>query len=141
MTLLPYAGTFAAFNTALIVLSGGSLLLGYVSIRRGHVRRHRRAMLTAATFAALFLVVYVARYFLFAPKVFAGEGAARALNLALLISHTALAIVLGPLVLVTLRRALRGDFLRHRSLARVALPIWLYVAGTGWVIYYALHLA
>ena len=141
MSPLPFAGTFAAFNTALIVLSGVSLLVGYVSIRRGQVSRHRRAMLTAATFAALFLVVYVARYFLFSPEVFAGEGAARVFYLVVLISHTVLAIALGPMVLVTLRRALRGDFRAHRALARFTLPAWLYVVVTGWSIYYALHAA
>lgn len=130
---------FAALNTGLIVISGVFVLLGYFRIRRREVAWHRRAMLTATVFAGLFLVVYVARYLLFAPKIFAGEGAARVVYLVILISHIILAIVLGPMVLVTLRRALRGDFLRHRALARVTLPIWLYVVVTGWSIYYALH--
>jgi len=118
-------------NTALIVISGVFLLLGYYFIRRREVARHRGAMLTATVFAGLFLVVYIARYFLMQPKIFAGEGAVRAVYLAILISHTVLAVAVGPLALVTLRRALRQQYRRHRQIARVTLPIWLYVVVTG----------
>jgi putative membrane protein len=126
-------------NTALIVISGAFLLLGYYFVRRKQIARHRAAMLTATVFAGLFLVVYVARYFLLQPKIFAGEGAVRAIYLAILISHTVLAIAVGPLALVTLRRALRGQYRRHRRIARVTLPIWLYVVVTGWTVYLMLH--
>jgi len=136
---MPAPEAFAALNTSLIVISGACLTAGYVLIRRRRIEWHRRAMLTATVFAGLFLVVYVARYLAFAPKLFAGEGAVRALYLTILISHTILATVLGPLVLITLWRALRRQFPRHRRLARVTLPIWLYVAVTGWVIYAMLH--
>jgi putative membrane protein len=127
------------FNTALIVVSGAFLLLGYYFIRRREIGRHRAAMLTATVFAGLFLVVYVARFFLMQPKIFAGEGVVRAIYLAILISHTVLAIAVGPLVLVTLRRALGGQYRRHRQIARVTLPIWLYVVVTGWTVYLMLH--
>jgi len=136
---LPPADQVAALNTALIVISGAFLITGYVLIRRRQIVWHRRAMLTATTFAGLFLVAYVARYFLYAPKLFAGEGALRVFYLTLLLSHTVLAVAVGPLVLVTLRRALRGEFLRHRRLARFTLPIWLYVVVTGWTIFLMLH--
>lgn len=137
---LPPAEQFAQVNTALIVISGVFLLLGYFFIRQRQIQRHRAAMLGATTFAALFLVVYVARYFLFAPKIFAGEGVVRVIYLAILISHTILAIALGPMVLVTLYRALKRDYTRHRKLARVTLPTWLYIVVTGWTIYAMLHL-
>ncbi len=127
------------FNTSLILVSGAFLLAGYGFIRRKNVLAHRRAMLTAAVFAALFLVVYVTRALLFETKVFAGEGWIRVLYLAILISHTILAIALGPFALVTLRRALRGQFAQHRAIARLTFPMWLYVAGTGWIIYSMLH--
>jgi putative membrane protein len=136
---MPSPEAFAALNTSLIVISGACLAAGYVFIRRRLIAWHQRCMLTATLFAALFLVVYVTRYFLFAPKLFAGEGPVRVLYLAILISHTILATLLGPLVLVTLWRALRREFPRHRRLARFAFPIWLYVAVTGWVIYAMLH--
>ena len=126
-------------NTALIVISGLFLLLGYLFIRRGEVARHRGAMLTATVFAGLFLVVYIARYFLMQPKIFAGEGVVRAIYLVILISHTILAVAVGPLALVTLRRALRRQYQRHRQIARVTLPIWLYVVVTGWTVYLMLN--
>jgi len=126
-------------NTALIVISGVFLLLGYYFIRRREVARHRGAMLTATVFAGLFLVVYIARYFLMQPKIFAGEGPVRAIYLVILISHTILAVAVGPLALVTLRRALRRQYRRHRQIARVTLPIWLYVVVTGWTVYLMLN--
>ena len=128
-----------ALNTSLIVVSGVCLLLGYVFIRRRQIAWHRRAMVAATLFAGLFLIVYVARYLLFPTKVFAGQGAVRAIYLLILASHSILALAVGPLALETLRRALRGDYARHRRLARVTLPLWLYVAATGWTIYLLLH--
>jgi putative membrane protein len=126
-------------NTSLIVASGVFLVAGYVFIRRRRIAWHRRSMITATVFAGLFLVVYVTRYLLFQPHVFAGSGAVRVVYLAILATHTVLAIAVGPLALLTLRRALRADFRRHRRLARVTLPIWLYVVITGWTIYFMLY--
>jgi putative membrane protein len=57
----------------------------------------------------------------------------------ILVSHTILAIAVGPMVLVTLRRALRGDYTRHRALARITAPVWAYVVVTGWIIYMMLY--
>ena len=129
----------ALLNTSLIVISGIFLLLGYYFIRQRQIELHKRSMLTATTFAALFLVVYVSRALLFETKVFAGEGLVRVIYLAILISHTILAILVGPLALLTLRRALRGEFSKHRQIARVTFPMWLYVVVTGWLIYWMLH--
>ena len=129
----------ALLNTSLIVISGFFLLLGYYFIRQRQIELHKRSMLTATVFAALFLVVYVSRALLFETKVFAGEGLVRAIYLAILISHTILAILVGPFALVTLRRALRGDFSKHRQIARITFPMWIYVVVTGWIIYWMLH--
>jgi putative membrane protein len=126
-------------NTSLIVISGFFLLLGYGFIRRKQVIPHRRSMLTATVFAALFLVVYVTRALLFETKFFAGEGWVRVVYLGILISHTILAMAVGPFVLITLRRALRGQFARHKQIARITFPMWLYVVATGWIIYLMLH--
>ncbi|MDI3339640.1 MAG: DUF420 domain-containing protein [Sphaerobacter sp.] len=126
-------------NTSLIVISGVALLVGYFFIRRGNITYHRRAMLTATAFAGLFLVVYVIRYFLIDTKLFTGQGAARVLYFSILISHTILAIAIVPMVLITLRRALTKQFPKHRRIARVTLPIWLYVVVTGWLIYLMLY--
>ena len=129
----------ALLNTSLIVISGFFLLLGYYFIRQRQIELHKRSMLTATVFAALFLVVYVTRALLFETKVFAGDGWVRFVYLAILISHTILAILVGPFALVTLRRALRGEFPKHRQIARITFPMWIYVVVTGWIIYWMLH--
>ncbi len=126
-------------DTSLIVLSGISLLFGYYFIRHMQIQRHKWSMLTATTFAALFLVVYVYRYLTVPTKIFAGSGAVRVAYLAILISHTILATAIIPLVLIVLYRALTKQFARHKRLARKTLPMWLYVAFTGWIIYMALY--
>ena len=128
----------ALLNTSLIVISGVFLLIGYYFIRQRKIELHKRSMLTATVFAALFLVVYVTRALLFETKVFAGEGLVRAIYLIILVSHTILAILVGPFALVTLRRALHGDFPKHRQIARITFPMWLYVVVTGWIIYWML---
>ena len=127
------------FNTALIAVSGVAAVVGYLCIRRRQIEAHKWAMLTATAFAAAFLIVYVARFLLLGSKLFAGEGVVRALYFAVLISHTILATVLGPMVLVTIYRALTRQFRRHRRLGRVTLPVWLYVAVSGWVIFLMLY--
>jgi len=126
-------------NTSLIVISGIFVVIGYYFMRTKRVILHKRAMLTATTFAALFLVVYVTRALLLPTKFFPGEGLIRVIYLAVLVSHTILAIVVGPLVLVVLYRAFKGQFPKHRRLARITLPIWLYVVVTGWLIYVMLY--
>jgi putative membrane protein len=138
-TRVPGPEWVAVLNTSLILISGAFLLLGYYFIRQKKVELHKKSMLTATLFAALFLVVYVTRALLFETKVFAGEGVVRMIYLAILISHTILAILVGPFALVTLRRALRGDFPKHRQIARITFPMWLYVVVTGWIIYWMLH--
>lgn len=140
MTGEPVPFAVAVLNTALIVVSGLFLAAGYAFIRRKRVAAHRRSMLTAAVFAGLFLVVYVARAILFEGKVFTGEGLWRAVYLAILASHVVLAIGIVPLVLLTLARALRGDYGRHRRIARITLPLWAYVVATGWVVFWFLYI-
>src|SRR5919204_1733286 len=119
-----------ALNAALIVVSGVCLLIGYVFIRQKRVVWHRRSMLTATLFAALFLVVYITRAALLPTKFYPGEGGIRVVYFALLVSHTIVAVLVGPLVLVTLRRAFGGRFAQHRQIARVTLPLWVYTAAT-----------
>src|SRR5947208_16248572 len=106
----------ALLNTSLIVISGVFLLIGFYFIRQHHIELHKRSMLTATVFAALFLVVYVTRALLFETRLFAGEGLIRAIYLFILVTHTILAILVGPFALVTLRRALRGEYAKHRRI-------------------------
>jgi putative membrane protein len=128
-----------AANAGLIVLSGVFLLVGYACIRRRQIVWHRRSMLTASLFAALFLIVYVTRAALLPTRFFPGEGTIRFVYFTVLISHTIIAVLVAPLAFVTLRRGLAGNFLKHRQIARVTLPMWLYTAATGWLVYLLLY--
>ena len=128
-----------AVNAALIVISGICLVIGYICIRTKRIVWHRRSMLTASVFAALFLVVYVTRYITLGSKIFPGEGVSRVVYLTILISHTAIAIAVAPMAFFTLRRALGGRFRLHRQIARITLPMWIYTAVTGWVVYMLLY--
>ncbi len=127
-------------STTCIVSSGVALLAGWYFIRGGSMERHRAAMLAATAFAGLFLVFYVTRWTLYGSKPFAGTGVWRTLYFANLVPHVILAILVGPLAgrLIYLA-AVRNDFVAHRRLARVTLPIWLYVAASGWLVYYMLY--
>ncbi|MSQ24643.1 MAG: DUF420 domain-containing protein [Chloroflexi bacterium] len=127
-------------NTALIGVSGLFLATGYVFIRRKRVVAHHRCMITATTFAALFLVVYVLRAVLFGSKEFEGTGPAYVVYLGILVPHILAALAVGPLALFTLRRAFRSQFDAHRRIARVTLPIWAFVVVSGWAVYAMLYL-
>ena len=134
--------TLTLLSTCCIVLSGVSLLIGWYFIRRKRDRdRHRAAMLSATGLASLFLVFYVTRWSLYGSKPFAGSGGWRVLYFTTLVPHVLLAIAVGPMAIRLIQLALvRQDFAAHKRLARVTLPIWLYVAGSGWLIYYLLYL-
>jgi putative membrane protein len=133
--------TLTVLSTACIVLSGASLLVGWYLIRwRRDRTAHRNAMLTATALAGLFLVFYVTRWATFGSKPFDGTGGWRALYLTILVPHILLAIAVGPMALRLIQLAmLRQDFAAHRRLARWTVPIWLFVAGSGWMIYYLLY--
>ena len=132
-TILP------SLNAALNALSACLAVTGYLRIRRGDVAAHRRAMLTACGASALFLVGYVVLRFVAGLTRFAGERWIRPVYFAVLLTHTVLAAAIVPMVLVTLARALRGNFDRHRRIARWTLPLWLYVSVTGVLIYWLLY--
>jgi putative membrane protein len=126
-------------NAALIVISGFFLVIGYFFIRTRRITWHRRSMITASVFAALFLIVYVTRYVTLGSKIFPGEGVSRILYFSILIPHILIAISIAPLAFVTLRRALGGRFRKHRQIARITVPLWIYTAVSGWVVYMMLY--
>jgi putative membrane protein len=126
-------------NAVLNALSAGLLLWGYVLIRSGRREAHRRAMLAAVSCSAVFLVSYLTYHAQVGSVRFTRTGTIRTVYLTILLTHTVLAAAILPLVLVTLRRAWRGDFARHRALARVTLPLWGYVSVTGVVVYWMLY--
>jgi putative membrane protein len=126
-------------NTSLIVISGVCLLIGVWFIKRKNVPAHKASMLTASSFAGLFLIVYVTRYFVLEETIFPHEGLLKIVYLSILIVHIIFAIGLLPLVIITLRRALTENFEKHKRIAKITFPVWLFVALSGWVIYWMLH--
>jgi len=126
-------------NAVLNSLSALLLLVGYLFIRRGKVWAHRLFMLSALTASTLFLISYLTYHFQVGSVPFRGQGWIRWMYFTILISHTILAAVIVPLVLLTLFRALKGNFERHKRIARWTLPLWLYVSVTGVVVYWMLY--
>lgn len=111
------------------------LIGGIVSIKKRKVETHRKFMTSAIVFSALFLVLYVIYHSTSDSTPFGGEGWIRPVYFTLLISHILLSIIIIPLVLVTYVRALAEKYDKHRKIARITFPIWLYVAISGVVVY------
>jgi len=134
-----YIPVLPHLNALLNATSAIFLVTGYTFIRRRRIRAHRNCQLSAVVSSTLFLVSYLTYHYFHGATHFPGQGIARPIYFTILISHTILAVVIVPLVLVTLYRAVRGDFVRHRKIARWTLPLWLYVSVTGVVVYLMLY--
>jgi len=133
-----FPGIDAGLNAASAVL----LVAGYVCIRRRKVAAHRAFMLSAFGTSVLFLCCYLWYHTHHGITRFPNLAVIRTFYLLLLGSHTLLAAVIVPLILITLSRALRRNFARHRAIARWTLPLWIYVSATGVLVYWMLyHLA
>ena len=130
-----------ALNATLNAICTVLLVAGYSCVRRGKIFAHKACMLSAFACSGVFLGSYL--YFHFHAGIirFGGHGWIRPVYFALLISHTILAAAIVPLILITLTRAFRRRFERHRAIARWTLPLWLYVSVTGVVIYWLLYRA
>ena len=128
-----------ALNASLNALAAAFLVAGFVFIRRRRIGAHRFSMLAAFGCSVAFLVSYLFYHSQVGSVRFQGTGGIRTLYFTVLISHTILAALVPFLAAVTLYRALRESFDRHRALARWTLPIWLYVSVTGVVIYWMLY--
>jgi len=126
-------------NAALNTTSALLLLAGYRFIRLGHIQSHRNCQVTAVVSSTLFLISYLTYHYYHGATRFAGQGIVRPVYFTILITHTTLAVVIVPLIIVTLYRAVRGDFVRHRRIARWTLPLWLYVSVTGVIVYLMLY--
>jgi uncharacterized membrane protein YozB (DUF420 family) len=116
------------------------LLNGYRLIRQGKREAHRRSMLAAFTTSTLFIISYLTYHYFARATPFGHEGTwLRTFYFSVLLSHTVLAVLAAPMAIWTLVLGLRGDFDRHRRLARVAFPVWLYVSVTGVIVYVMLY--
>ena len=129
----------AALNASLNGISAILLAGGYAAIRAGKRDVHKYFMVSAFGVSTVFLVSYVVYHIRVGHVVFQGQGRIRPVYFALLISHTVLAIVIVPLILITLRRAWLEKFDKHRLIARWTLPLWFYVCVTGVIVYLMLY--
>ena len=130
---------FPAINATLNGSSAVLLVTAHHMIKRGKMAAHRALMLTAVATSTLFLISYIYYHLHVGHVLFQGHGWSRPVYFSILISHTILAAAIVPLVIITLLRALRERFDRHRAIARWTYPIWLYVSVTGVVIYFMLY--
>ncbi len=134
--------TFSDLPTVNALLNGTAaslLVAGFLLIRAGRREAHRRAMTAAFACSVLFLVSYLVYHFEAGSVRFRGTGSVRTVYLTILLTHTVLAAIVPFLAVTTLVLARKGRFDAHRRLARVTLPIWLYVSVTGVVIYVMLY--
>jgi uncharacterized membrane protein YozB (DUF420 family) len=129
-----------AVNATLNGLSAILLGLGYYFIRRKNQLAHMRCMVTAFVTSTLFLISYLTYHAKAGRTVFKDPAWFRPWYLILLFTHTVLAAVIVPLVLITLSRAFKLKFDRHKVIARWTWPIWMYVSVTGVVIYWLLYI-
>ncbi|HAW20520.1 MAG TPA: DUF420 domain-containing protein [Flavobacteriales bacterium] len=129
MDVLPAVN--ASINGTVSIL----LILGLVFIKRGNMPAHRFCMSAGLVLSAMFLISYVAYHITHESTVFGGEGTIRTVYLIVLLTHILFAMVIAPLVLITFTRALSGQFERHRKIARITYPLWLYVSITGVIVY------
>ena len=130
-----------ALNAVLNGTSAVLLACGYLAIRSGKRELHKKFMVSAFFVSCAFLVSYLI-YHLREHKLvlFAGQGWIRPVYFTLLISHSILAAVIVPLILITLRRAWTEKFDKHRAIAKWTFPLWLYVSVTGVIVYFMVYL-
>ncbi|HYG74354.1 MAG TPA: DUF420 domain-containing protein [Planctomycetota bacterium] len=128
-----------ALNASLNGLATVLLALGYIFIKRKNIEAHRNLMVAAGLTSAAFLVSYLIYHFNVVSMPFKGQGNIRYVYFAILISHILLAMVIAVLVPKTFWHAYRQDYEKHRKVARVTFPLWMYVSITGVVIYVMLY--
>ena len=128
-----------AVNAGLNATAAALLVAGWVAIRRRNLRLHRYLMVSAFAASALFLVCYLTYHYVHGDTRYTGQGFLRVVYFAVLISHILLSMVVVPAALTAFYFAWKRQFIRHRRLTRIALPIWLYVSVTGVIIYFMLR--
>jgi putative membrane protein len=133
------AAELPTINATLNSLSAAFLILGFIFIKSKNIKAHRACMLAAFASSILFLISYLVYHHQVGSVPFKGQGAIRTVYFTILLTHTILAVVVVPLALITLFRALKENFPAHRRIARWTFPIWLYVSVTGVLVYVMLY--
>jgi putative membrane protein len=130
---LPHLNAFLNGTSAVL------LAFGYGFIRAGRISAHRTCQILALVVSSCFLTSYLIYHYHHGATRFTGQGASRPIYFTILTSHTILAVVIVPLIIITFYRAFKGDFVRHRKIARITLPLWFYVSITGVIVYWMLY--
>jgi putative membrane protein len=136
------AEQYAYFPALIASLNGASAVLlvaGRYAIARNRMAVHRAFMIAAVIASALFLACYVYFHVHVGNIHFLGQGVWRPIYFAILIPHVTLAIVIVPMVIITLSRGLRARYDSHRAIARWTFPLWMYVSVTGVIVYFMLY--
>lgn len=128
-----------ALNACLNATSATLLVIGYFQIRRKKILLHRVCMSAAFLTSTLFLISYLYYHYHHGSTKFQGPSAVRMVYLGILLTHTVLAAVIVPMILLTFQRALTGKYAKHRDVAKWTLPLWLYVSVTGVIVYLMLY--
>ncbi|MCC7343443.1 MAG: DUF420 domain-containing protein [Deltaproteobacteria bacterium] len=136
---MSWGDSLAALNATLNATAAILLFLGWRAVRAGKVARHRAFMGSAFLVSALFLVSYLTRFYLTGTHRYPGTGAMRTIYLSVLLTHTVLAAAVPFLAIRTIYLALKDRVAAHRKIARVTLPVWMYVSVTGVLIYFMLY--
>jgi uncharacterized membrane protein YozB (DUF420 family) len=135
----PQFAIFPPINATLNGTSAVLLVTGRALIMRGRMAAHRAVMIAALVTSSVFLACYLYYHYHVGSVHFAGQGFWRPVYFTILITHTILAAVIVPMIIITLVRALRERYDRHRAIARWTFPLWLYVSVTGVVVYFMLY--
>jgi putative membrane protein len=135
----PAPGGLASLNAVLNGLCAVLLTIGYFAIRARRIALHRASMIGAVVVSVAFLVTYLMHHFQVGSITFQGVGWIRGLYFGLLVPHIVLAAVVAPMALFTLYRAITGRFAAHKKVARLTLPLWLFVSVSGVLVYFLLY--
>ena len=139
MQVPPQYAIYPVIDASLNGTSAVLLLIGRNFIKHGRMAAHRATMITALVSSSLFLTSYLYYHWHVGSVRFQGQGWARPVYFSILISHTILAAAIVPMIIITLIRALRERFDRHRAIARWTYPLWMYVSVTGVIVYFMLY--
>ena|SRR5205085_6393650 len=139
MQVSPQYAIYPVIDALLNGTSAVLLVIGRGFIARGRMAAHRAVMIAALVSSSLFLASYLYYHYHVGSVRFQGQGVWRTVYFGILVTHTILAAVIVPMVIITLSRGLRARFDKHRRIARWTFPLWLYVSVTGVVIYFMLY--
>lgn len=128
-----------ALNASLNTVAGILLLVGYISIKQGKKELHKKLMISALIVSAAFLTSYLIYHYHVPSKKFPDLGWIKTVYLIILIPHIILAAIMVPMILKTFWHAFRGEWEKHKKIARITFPIWMYVSITGVVVYLMLY--